>query len=219
MVNFKFSKTGNAVFLSHHDMMRLFLLALRRAEVKIDSTKRGKLKVYFSPATSIGTHSNAEFVQISSNLTAHKVADMIETYLPAGIKIIKEFDTDERINIASIARLAKYEIEIEEIDKLEKGLSDLLKSERFKVSRKLNGKIYEDTPAKFIHNFYFDKNKLYILSVVGDEHINIVQTIAQALNKLGAKDNNFKITKTNIFASFDNRYHDIELMLIRSANK
>ena len=217
MVNFKISKTGDAVYYSHHDMMRLLLIALRRAEVPVKTSKRGKLKVYFSPATSIGSSSVAEFVQIDTDLTAHKVAFMLETYLPAGIKIIKELDTKQRINISSIAKLAKYEIVIDEIEKYQKQISDLLTSQDFKVSRRMNGRVHIDSPAKFIHNFYFENKKLYVFCSVGEDNINIVQTIVQILNKIGAKALDLNINKTNIFAYINERYHDIELMLIRNS--
>ena len=218
MVVYKLKKSGQMIYSSHHDMMRLFLISLKRAGVSILANKSGEPKVYFSPATNIGINSKAEFVEIETNMTAHKLAEELKTYLPEGLEIISEYDTKNRLSISKIAILAKYEIEIENIDGLQKKISEFLQNENSKIVQKMNGVIRETFVKPSIHNFYFEKGKLYILSKIGEENLNISALMSEIYSKLKISDYSLEITKTNIFARVDERYHDIELVVLRNSN-
>ena len=218
MVIFKFSKTGNARFYSHLDMIRLFKLALVRAEIPVKLNKKGDMKIYFSPATSIGANSTAEFVEIDCDLLAHKLASDVETYLPDGIKITAEYDSKTRLGIPAIASMAKYEILIDRVDSLQKKITDLLSSDTIKVKLKINNNTSEVLIKDFVNKFYFDKGVLFILAKTAQENLNIPQTIFQMLSLINERDAEFSVTKTNQFAFIDGRYHDIELMAIRKNN-
>lgn len=215
MVIYKLEKTGNAIFYSHHDMMRIFLLSLSRAGINTKKSRSGAMEVYFSTATNIGVESVAEFVEINTDMQAHKLADILKTYLPDGIKIIAEYDTKERLNISKIACLAKYEIEANFTDFSQSQITKVLKSPDFTVSTKINNEVSSVKAVDAIHNFYFDKGKLYIIAGVGENSLNVLQTIMQVLHKIKVDAGKINVKKLNLFASFDGRFHDIELLILR----
>ena len=217
MVTYKLSKSGNAIYYSHHDMMRLFILSIKRAGINIPKNKSGNYKIYFSPATCIGVSSDAEFVEIDTDITAHKLAEILSTYLPDGIKIESEYDTKSRINISKISCLAKYEVKISLVDGMQKKITEILSNGDFKIQLKMNNEVSNCNVKELVHNFYFDKGNLYIISKVGDENLNVVQTIAQVLKAVKLHDVDFSIKKTNLFAEIDGRYHDIELIVLRNS--
>lgn len=216
MVIFKFRKFGRAKYFSHLDMMRLFKLSIRRAGIVVNKTKRGDMKIYFSPATPIGVESNVEFVEIDCNTQAHKIADDLKTYLPEGIEITGEYDTKGRMNIPATAKLAKYEIVIDGLDGMQKKISDLLSSSEFYVNLKMNNRFWSESVNTLIHSFSFDKGKLILLGFTGEDNLSITQTILQLLKLIGKENADFSIVKTKLFARIDERFHDIELLLMRN---
>lgn len=217
MVIYKLSKSDNAIYYSHHDMMRLFVLSIKRSGVDIPKNKAGNFKIYFSSATTIGASSSAEFVEIDTTIPAHKLAETLSTYLPDGIKIIAEYDTKSRLNISKISCLAKYEITLPQVEGIQKKITDLLSGGEFKIQLKMNNVISMCDVKSLIHNFYFDKGKFYIISKIGDESLNVVQTINQILKAIKIQSDDFSVHKTNIFSQLDGRYHDIELLVLRNS--
>ena len=206
------------VYYSHHDMMRLFLLSMRRAGIVIDKTKSGNPKIYFSPATSIGVKSRAEFVEIDTLFTAHKLAEILKTYLPEGLKIEAEYDTKSRLNISKRACLAKYEISLPNIDGIQKKITDLITDENFKIVLKMNNEVRDVYVKNSIHNFYFEKGKLYLIAKIGKENLNISALIQQIFEKLKIYEYNVDVLKTNLFIKVEDRYHDVELVTLRNSN-
>ncbi len=216
MVIFKFEKKGDAKFLSHLEMMRLVKLAIRRSGTMIPENKRGAMKIYFSPATPIGVESEVEYMEIDTQIVAHKLADVLETYLPNGIKITGEYDMKGRMGISGLACLAKYVVEIDGIDGMQKRISDVLSSAEFFVKLKMNGKVKQTGVNTLIHSFSFENGKLTILGFTGENNLSITQTVLQLLKVIGHESADFKITKTNLFARIDERFHDVELLILRN---
>lgn len=217
MVIYKLAKTGNAVFYSHHDLMRIFLLCLNRAGIDVKRSRAGVPQVFFSTATCIGVSSVSEFVEIDTNLSAHKLAETIKTYLPDGISILAEYDTKSRLFVSKIACLAKYEVEYAFSEELQSKITKILSSDDFEVFTKMNNEVNSCNVKKMIHNFYFDKGKLYIIASVGENSLNIVQTIHQIFSKLRVQPKDLIVKKINLFAKIDGRFHDIELLALRNS--
>ncbi len=90
-VNFVFSKTGLMRYISHLDLMRLFVRAMRRAELPL------KLSQGFSPhpklslkrALKLGVESQEEEAAILLNfpVTPDNFKDRLQKQLPEGIEI------------------------------------------------------------------------------------------------------------------------------------
>ena len=218
MVIYKLHKTGQMALYSHHDFMRMFELCLNRAGVKVNKSRTGKEKIYYSPATSIGVESKAEFIEIDIDITAHKLAEIVKTYLPEGLTIASEYDVKNKLNISKIACLAKYEVTLPKIEGIQKKITELITDENFTVKLKMNNEIRENTVKDGVHNFYFENGKFYLISKIGNENLNISVLMQQIFHKLKISEFYTKVVKTNIFAKVENRFHDVELIVLRSSN-
>ena len=216
MVVYKFAKQDNAVFLSHHDMMRLFILSLERAGVNIKKNKDGNMRVYFTPATSIGVRSKAEFVEIDTDMDSHKLSEIIKTYLPDGLKIVSEYELSSRIGLSKKACLAKYEINLPRDEGVSKKISQILTDPEFCIETKINNKISKVKVKELLYNFNFKDNKLYIVAKIGEKNLNVFKTMCDIFKLIGIKDFDVDVFKTNLFYKSETTFNDIEVLLIRN---
>jgi radical SAM-linked protein len=88
-VQLRFSKTGSARFLSHHDMMRLFARACRRAAIPLRLTQGfdPRPRMVFATALELGVSSRAEVLEmeLSRWLPPDRIRAQLESELPGGI--------------------------------------------------------------------------------------------------------------------------------------
>ena len=219
MVIFKFTKHDNMMFYSHLDMVRQFALAIRRADIGVNLDKNGNPKMTFSPPTSIGIESECEYVEIDTNMNPHKLARVLETYLPDGIKITGEYSSKKKINISKLARVARYVIDIDNMQNIQKRLLDTLCDDEFVVKTKMNNVVRITKANNYIHKICMENDKLVVYAFVGAKNISVRQLVSQALLKMGESNKIIGIKKTNLFAIIEERFHDVELLLIRSSSK
>jgi len=100
-VNFTFAKKGTMRFISHLDLMRLFMRALRRAELPVKMTEgfSPHPKISLKRALKLGVESENEeatFV-LRQPLTAEEFKERLQNQLPEGI-YIREVYSETREN-------------------------------------------------------------------------------------------------------------------------
>ena len=87
----RFSKTGEMIFISHLDLMRLFQRALRRADLPVTITQgfNPHLKLSINRALKLGVESLDEVltVHISRRVKPALFIELLNKNLPEGIKI------------------------------------------------------------------------------------------------------------------------------------
>ncbi|MDD5422254.1 MAG: TIGR03936 family radical SAM-associated protein [Candidatus Omnitrophota bacterium] len=92
-----FSKTGNARFISHLDLMRLFQRASRRAALPVSVTKgfSPHLKISITRALKLGVEGmDQEAVfHMDKRLSPQEFIGKINEQLPEGVRIIKAEET------------------------------------------------------------------------------------------------------------------------------
>lgn len=90
-VQLRFSKTGALRFLSHHDVMRLFARACRRAGLPLRLTQGfdPRPRMVFATALELGieSHSEAVDLELSRWVPPQKVRAEIASALPEGMEI------------------------------------------------------------------------------------------------------------------------------------
>jgi radical SAM-linked protein len=90
-VNFVFSKTGLMRYISHLDLMRLFVRAMRRAELplKLSQGFNPHPKLSLKRALKLGVESQEEGAVILLNfpVTPDNFKDRLQKQLPEGIEI------------------------------------------------------------------------------------------------------------------------------------
>ena len=97
-----FEKKGNAVWISHLDLMRLFQRAFKRANLPLTHTQgfNPRPSVSIALPLSVGVESNCELLDFE--LEGDKVANRIvrgklNDYLVPGIRVIKVYDNMQKI--------------------------------------------------------------------------------------------------------------------------
>ena len=110
-----FEKKGNAVWISHLDLMRLFQRAFKRAGLPLTHTQgfNPRPSVSIALPLSVGVESNCELLDF--DLDGDKVANRIvrgklNDYLLPGIRVIKVYDNGQKIkNLALLDTVVTLE--------------------------------------------------------------------------------------------------------------
>lgn len=89
----EFSKYGDLRFISHHDVMRLFQRALRRAgiELRMSQGFNPHPKMIFAMPLGVGVESDCETLLLDTSrwYKATEVRERLQAELPLGIKLLK----------------------------------------------------------------------------------------------------------------------------------
>ena len=96
-----FEKTGNAVFISHLDLMRLFQRAFKRAGLNLKHTQGFSPRAMVSIALplSVGVQSSCEILDyelVDQDLPFEEIKDRLNRALPAGVRVLEVYDSLRR---------------------------------------------------------------------------------------------------------------------------
>lgn len=96
-----FEKTGNAVWISHLDVMRIFQRAFLRQQIPIAHTQGYSPHAFVSVILplSVGTHSCCEILECKledSALTFEQVAQRLNETLPEGIRVLRVYEAQRK---------------------------------------------------------------------------------------------------------------------------
>jgi radical SAM-linked protein len=134
-----FAKTGNMVYISHLDLARLFLRALRMVGLRPDYSHgfNPHPKMSFALPLSLGFHSTCELLEFEHGGDAARTRRMAETAaaalnerLPEGIRVSGFLEKPARYpkSLAFYVEAASYEIMCEGIDQAAEKLSAFFQS-------------------------------------------------------------------------------------------
>lgn len=105
-----FEKTGNAVWISHLDLMRVFQRAFRRAGYLLKHTGGFNQHAYVSLALplSVGTESHCEILDFETEQQADAavLADALNKALPEGIRVLEVYETAAKLKYLAYLRAA-----------------------------------------------------------------------------------------------------------------
>lgn len=93
-----FEKTGNAVYISHLDLMRMFQRAFKRAGLNLKHTQGFSPRAMVSIALplSVGVESRCEILDyelVDQELPFEEIKDRLNRALPAGVKVLGVYDS------------------------------------------------------------------------------------------------------------------------------
>ena len=145
-VRTKFTKSGTARFLSHLDMVKLFIKALRRAGIKVAYSEgfNPQPQMQFSPPLSIGTTSECELVDLllANHYDLEYLRNELNKVLPSSIQLIELgilplnspsiFDTMDK---------AVWEIKLESEGNISEAVAEFLKQREIVVTREKDGRV------------------------------------------------------------------------------
>ena len=96
-----FEKTGNAVYISHLDLMRLFQRAFKRGGLNLKHTQGFSPRAMVSIALplSVGVESRCEILDyelVDQDVIFEEVRDRLNASLPAGVKVLDAYDSPRK---------------------------------------------------------------------------------------------------------------------------
>lgn len=104
-----FEKKGNAVWISHLDLMRLFQRAFKRAGFPLKHTQgfNPRPSVSIALPLSVGTQSNCELLDFEiegERVSCETITQQLNNSLVAGIRVLETYETGRKIRDLSLLR-------------------------------------------------------------------------------------------------------------------
>lgn len=151
MINAKFTKCGDARFLSHIDMLKGIVYTLRRAEIKVKYSQGHNPHplIKFSPPLPLGLASRAEYftVQLVEKAKTEEFASAFNQVSRDGINVLVTVESESDPNFA--ARIVQSDYILQSPLPLPKAVEQLAKEDciieytqkGIKVQEEVSGKI------------------------------------------------------------------------------
>ena len=97
-----FEKTGNAIYISHLDLMRLFQRAFKRADLPLTHTKgfNPRPSVSIALPLSLGVESICELLDFDLEgdpVPGDEIADRLNAVLTEGVRVLKVYDDGSKL--------------------------------------------------------------------------------------------------------------------------
>ena len=97
-----FEKTGDAVYLSHLDLMRVFQRAFKRADIMIWHSQGFSPRAYVSIALplSVGVESGCEILDFEiqdGSVDLQRLPELLNRTLPAEIRVLRAYESAVKI--------------------------------------------------------------------------------------------------------------------------
>ena len=97
-----FEKSGDAVYLSHLDLMRIFQRAFRRADIMIWHSQGFSPRAYVSIAMplSVGASSQCEILDFEvedGSVDLAALPEKLNRTMPEGVRVLKAYESDRKI--------------------------------------------------------------------------------------------------------------------------
>lgn len=107
MARLLFEKTGNAVWISHLDLMRLFQRAFKRAGLSLKHTQgfNPRPSVSIALPLSVGTESRCELLDFElegERVPSKEIQNRLNQVLVKGIKVLRVYDDGRKIRDLSL---------------------------------------------------------------------------------------------------------------------
>ena len=96
-----FKKQGDAIYISHLDLMRLFQRAFKRAGLNLKHTQGFSPRAMVSIALplSVGVESRCEILDyelVGQELSFEEIKDRLNRALPAGVRVLEAYDSPRK---------------------------------------------------------------------------------------------------------------------------
>ena len=110
MLRLLFEKKGNAIWISHLDLMRVFQRSFQRAELPLTHTKgfNPRPSVSIALPLSVGIESDCELLDFDlegeQKPSCEEIRDRLNEKLIAGVRVLEVYDTGAKIKFLSLLR-------------------------------------------------------------------------------------------------------------------
>lgn len=162
MLRAMFEKTGNAVWISHLDLMRLFQRAFKRAGLPLTHTQgfSPRPSVSIALPLSVGVESECEFLDFTldgENVPCDELRDRLNGTLVEGVRVLKVYEDGRKIrHIAYMDCAVKLCYDGGVPEALARELEDLFRREEIVVTKKGKNGPAEQNIAPMIRSIAWD---------------------------------------------------------------
>ena len=109
MLRLLFQKSGNAVWISHLDLMRVFQRAFKRAKLPLTHTQgfNPRASVSIALPLSVGIESDCELLDFeleTDTFSCDEICQRLNEALPAGVAALQVYDSERKLKHLAYAR-------------------------------------------------------------------------------------------------------------------
>ena len=166
-----FEKKGNAIWISHLDLMRLFQRAFKRADLKLKHTQgfNPRPSVSIALPLSVGVESDCELLDFDldgQEIPNDRIAALLNEALVVGIKVLDCYSNGRKLRDLSLLRCAvdlEYDAGIP--FGAEEGISDLFARDSVVVPKKTKNGIQDQDIIPMIKEFALTRCDGHILEI------------------------------------------------------
>lgn len=151
MARLLFEKTGNSVWISHLDLMRLFQRAFKRAALPLKHTQgfNPRPSVSIALPLSVGVESSCELLDFDldgCSCSCDEIAAKLKPVLVDGVRVLDCYDSGKKIrDLAYLACNVELEYDDGLSDDAVKALRDIFyKESLFVIKKSKNGPVEQD---------------------------------------------------------------------------
>ncbi len=201
-IRIKFSKTGEAKYISHLDLNRFFQRSFKRSGVPIWVTEGFNPHIYlhFLLPLSLGSESISEYVDLKlyEPMDYNEIVERLNSVLPNGFEILSAAaPVNKPVEIDS----CRYELLFEETEKSE--VEAFLNKNEIKALKKTKRQEYFVDLKEEMKDLSLSENEgkpllLVTLSAIETHMIN-PELIARAFSEFSGRDVYVRITRTAVF--------------------
>jgi radical SAM family uncharacterized protein/radical SAM-linked protein len=165
----RFEKLGRARFLSHLEMLTLFIRAVGRARIPMRYSQgfHPHPKFSFATALSVGIESHAEYMdlEVDAGLSAQALQDALNQSLPEGVRVLEAaFIPMKAPALSVIMERVRYRVTLPEalVDGLQEKVAAFLALESSPLRREKKGKVVEFDLRHELHELNAVDNCLHM---------------------------------------------------------
>ena len=207
MIVLKYTKSLDARFISHIDLLKHMSRIMRRAEIPVKHSQgfNPHALLFFSPPMVLGVDSYAEYVATDTDMAGEEVFERYNRSVPAGLKALCWFETAKNPNIQGKSVSADYVLDVEYFEFDYKG--------GFEITYKKKDTFVTEDISKKIFGIFNADGRLGVRLASGNNNLR-VDRLATGLNeKYGKEIKISTIAKIAQYVDIDGKEVDVDTYL------
>lgn len=204
MIVLKYTKSLDARFISHIDLLKHIGRILRRAGIPVKHSQgfNPHALLFFSPPMVLGVNSYAEYVAIDTDMKGEEVFERFNNSVPDGLKAINWFKSAKNPNIQGKSVSADYVLDV---DFFEFEFKD-----GFEITYKKKDEMVSEDIARKIVGIFNADGRLGVRLASGNNNLR-VDRLATGLNEKYGKDIKIStIAKIAQYVDVDGKEIDVD---------
>ncbi len=212
-IRIRYSKTGQARFISHLDVARIFDRAARRAKISLVYTQgfNPRPKMSFGLPLSLGIASVAEYMDLEAEIGSEiDIQHKINPFLPAGLQILMQKTIYTKVPaLAAIINRTTYETFLGDFDLPAEWIEAWLKKKEIVVQRLVKGEKKLINIRPFVSSLVLEEKKLiFQIESIDGRMAKVNEILESLMGEHGVDYRQFLTQRTGQFIVEGNQVFD-----------